>query len=91
MATKPKRSLNSLELRLCMFGAARTLWSYSCACVALHLTSTHAKKAQNNIPSPQSNMPREGLQMASPQPRRESKKSHLRTVQPGLTPTVGFI
>ena len=36
MATKPKRSLNSLELHLCMFGAARTLWSYACACLELH-------------------------------------------------------
>ena len=35
MATKPKRSLNSLELRLCMFGAAQTLWSYACACLVL--------------------------------------------------------
>ena len=34
MATKPKRGLNTLELRLCMFGAARTLWSYARACLA---------------------------------------------------------
>ena len=34
MATKPKRGLNTLELRLCMFGAARALWNYACACPA---------------------------------------------------------
>ena len=33
MATKPKRSLNTLELRLYIFGAAQTLWSYACACL----------------------------------------------------------
>ena len=35
MATKPKRGLNTLELRLCMFGAAQTLWSYARACLVL--------------------------------------------------------
>ena len=34
MATKPKRGPNTLELRLCMFGAARAFWSYACACLA---------------------------------------------------------
>ena len=49
MATRPKRSLNSLELRLCTFGAARTLWSYACACLELHerfgVTPVHVRRS----------------------------------------------
>ena len=49
VATRPKRSLNSLELRLCTFGAARTLWSYACACLELHerfgVTPVHVRRS----------------------------------------------
>ena len=57
MATKPKTKLkpfratpvhdwccsSTLELRPCMFDAAQTLWSYTCACAVLRRTSTHAR------------------------------------------------
>ena len=53
MTTKPKgdfqswqpsrkRCLNHLELRLCMFGAAQTLWSYACACLVLRKCCSNA-------------------------------------------------
>ena len=67
---------NTLELRLCMFGAAQTLWSYACACLVLHRTSKHAKKVSNNVLLPRSHMRRNRVQnrRAAPNMHRRSSK-----------------
>ena len=42
---------NTLELRLCMSGAAQTLWSNACACAVLNRTSNVIKKNTYEITS----------------------------------------